>query len=293
MQFKLKMMTGTNFHTHTRWSDGKSSADETIRQAITEQMTVLGISDHIDLPFENNFAIVRGQLPNYVSEIRSLASVYQDEIKILCGLEVDYIPGVIENFEAIKSDNKLDYVIGSVHMVTKNYPEIFWFIDGPERQSYDDGLEKFFDNNIREAVRSFYDQTNNMIERETFEIIGHFDKIKMHNHNRFFTEDERWYRNLVLETLDLIRQKGLIVEVNTRGVYKKRCDSFFPSDWVLKQMNEMHIPALISSDAHQHSELQLLFPEVLQSLQKAGYKEIVSFNENVWTQIPINFPEKR
>jgi histidinol-phosphatase (PHP family) len=281
-------MTGTNFHTHTNWSDGKSSADETIQQAIKEQMTVLGFSDHVDLPFENNFAIARGQLPNYIEEIRSLARVYQDKVKILCGLEVDYIPGVIENFEAIKNENKLDYVIGSVHMVTRNYPEIFWFIDGPERCSYDDGLERFFGNNIREAVRSFYDQTNEMIEHEKFEIIGHFDKIKMHNHNRFFTEDERWYRNLVLETLDLIRQKNRIVEVNTRGVYKKRCDSFFPSDWILSQMNEMHIPALVSSDAHQHSELQLLFPEALKSLQKAGYKEIVSFTEETWIQIPID-----
>lgn len=287
LQFKSKMMIGTNFHTHTCWSDGKSSADETIRQAITEEMKVLGFSDHIDLPFENNFAIVSGQLPNYVNEIRLLSENYANKIKILCGLEVDYIPGVIENFEAIKNENKFDYVIGSVHMVTKNYPEIFWFIDGPEQQSYDDGLKQFFDNNIRKAVRTFYDQTNSMIEHETFEIIGHFDKIKMHNHNRFFTEDESWYQNLVLETLDLIRQKRLIVEVNTRGVYKKRCDSFFPSDWILKQMNKMHIPALISSDAHHHSELQLLFSEALQSLQKAGYKEIVSFNENEWTQIPI------
>ena len=281
-------MIHTNFHTHTTWSDGKSSADETIRQAITMQMTVLGFSDHIHLPFKNNFAIVEGELPNYINEIRSLATVYRNEINILCGLEVDYIPGVVENFETIKNENKLDYLIGSVHMVTKNYPEIFWFIDGPERHSYDDGLTHFFDNNIREAVRAFYDQTNNMITKETFEIIGHFDKIKMHNQNRFFTEDENWYRKLVLETLDLIRQKGLIVEINTRGVYKKRSDSFFPSDWILKYMNDMRIPVIVSSDAHHCSELQLLFPEALQSLQKAGYKEIVSFVENSWKQIPID-----
>ena len=40
------------------------------------------------------------------------------------------------------------------------------------------------------------------------DIIGHFDKIKMHNQDRYFSEDEPWYRDLVMELLDTILKQG-------------------------------------------------------------------------------------
>ena len=52
--------------------------------------------------------------------------------------------------------------------------------------------QDFFQGNVKKAVRQFFDQTNAMIETQQFEIIGHFDKIKMHNRNRFFSDDDKW-----------------------------------------------------------------------------------------------------
>lgn len=280
-------MFGYNFHTHTNYSDGKSTAKETVDEAVRQKMSILGFSDHAPFPAENTFSIHPNEMENYVNEISRLTEEFKNQLEILCSLEIDFVPGIIQNFNSFKEKHNLDYVIGSVHLVGKDNPDELWFIDGKKVETYDKGLHDFFDNDIRKGVRAFYHQTNEMIENEQFDIIGHFDKIKMHNQDRFFHEEEKWYRNLVLETLELIKQKNLIVEVNTRGVYKGRSKTFFPSDWILAEMHKMNILATVSSDAHHYSELQMLFDQAVDSLKKGGYKEIMIFTKGIWKSIEI------
>jgi histidinol-phosphatase (PHP family) len=68
------------------------------------------------------------------------------------------------------------------------------------------------------------------------------------------------------------------VEVNTRGLYKKRSDTFFPGTAILGQIHHLKIPVTLSSDAHQPKELDGYFPEAIQVLKEIGFKELVYFN---------------
>lgn len=280
-------MTGQNLHTHTLYSDGKASMRKVVETALAQNMHTLGVSDHAPVSFDNSFSIKPDQLQAYCQELNFLKQEFGHLIHLFLSLEMDFIPGISQPFTELKKQCNLDYVIGSVHLVGSNHPENLWFTDGPVRDTFDEGLARYFGNDIRKAVGAFYKQTNQMIEDEQFDVIGHFDKIKMHNQNRFFTEDEAWYRSMVMETLQLIREKNLIVEINTRGVYKKRSDSFFPSGWILKQMKEMHVPVLVSSDAHQAEELQMLFPEAHIALKSAGYTEQMHFSNKGWEIRPV------
>ncbi len=280
-------MTGFNFHMHSNFSDGGKPAEAYVQEAIRQGMTDLGFSDHAPMPFINTFSIQPGNFEPYCLEINRLKNVYADKLNIFLGLEIDFIPGMMDDFTRLIQQGKLDYSIGSVHLIGQGKEENLWFTDGPNIQTYDAGLQTFFGGDIRKAVKAFYHQTNQMIESQTFDVIGHFDKVKMHNQNRYFTEDEKWYVNLVFETLGLIKQKGLIVEVNTRGIYKKRSDSFFPSDFILSKMNELDIPVIISSDAHQPEELQLLFGKAMEAVRKAGYHETMRLTKNGWVGVNI------
>lgn len=280
-------MTGQNLHTHSTYSDGKATPDAVIEAALAQGMHCLGFSDHAPVPFDNSFSIRPGELEKYCTSISDLKQKFRERLSIHLALEIDYIPGLMEGFDAMFRHCDLAYRIGSVHLVGKNDPEKLWFIDGPLVETYDEGLKRFFDNDIRRAVTAFYAQTNQMVEKETFDVIGHFDKIKMHNQQRFFREDEAWYRTLVCETLQLIKQKDLIVEVNTRGLYKKRSDSFFPSVWIIAEMKRLDIPVLISSDAHQPAELQLLFPEAIAAVKLAGYRAVMQFSDSGWSEINL------
>lgn len=266
------MIQNYNLHTHSIYSDGKSQLREHVEEAIRQGLTVLGFSEHSPLPFVNTFSVT--DMPGYTAEVARLKEEYRDRIGLYCALEADYIPGVSECFATTKERYNLDYLIGGVHLIGQSAnSEELWFIDGPRWEVYDAGLEKFFGGDIRKAVRSFFDQSNKMIEGECFDIIAHFDKIKMHNRDRYFHEDERWYRSLAMETLDLIREKDLIIEVNTRGIYKKRYDGYYPSPWLLAEAHKMGVPAIISSDAHHYSELTLEFEGAAQALLQAGYRQ--------------------
>ena len=263
-----------NFHTHCRYCDGKGNPEDFITKAVNQQFTAFGFSSHAPLPFHNNFSIKKENMSQYVEEINHLRSKYAEILPIFLGLECDYIPQISSSFQQFKEKHGLDYIIGGVHLVKKD--DQLWFIDGHECKSYDDGLENLFHNDIKRAVGTYFQQLLQMIDTEQFDVVAHLDKIKMHNQNRFFTEDEKWYMDWIEETLHLIKEKQLIVEINTRGLYKKRCDTFFPSPWIIKRMKELSIPVTISTDAHHCSEISLCFNEAKQCLKDCGIQEIAS-----------------
>jgi histidinol-phosphatase (PHP family) len=104
----------------------------------------------------------------------------------------------------------------------------------------------------------------------------------MHNRERFFSEEDKWYRDQVEETLELIRQKNLIVEVNTRGMYKKTSDSFFPDHQTLIRVKELNIPVIISSDAHHPDEINNLFDHAVKRLVEFGFQEVMMLENGIW-----------
>ena len=299
----ITVMQNHNLHTHSIYSDGKSQPREIVEEAVRQGLTTLGFSEHSPLPFDNNFSVKSADMPQYVAEIAQLKEEYKDRIDLYCALEADYLTGVSEPFTVTKEKYHLDYMIGGVHLVVDKVPELvpepvegregpalaenIWFIDGPKWEVYDEGLQKFFNGDIRRAVRRFFEQSNEMIENEQFDIIAHFDKIKMHNRDRYFHEDESWYRKLVLETLDLIRQKGLIMEINTRGIYKKRYNGFYPSPWLMEEACKMGVPAVISADAHHFSEITLEFAAAEEALKRAGYRNVVNFVDGHWVEMHL------
>ena len=301
-------MQNFNLHTHSIYSDGKSQPREIVEEAVRQGLTTLGFSEHSPLPFDNNFSVKSADMSRYVAEIAQLKEEFKDKIDLYCALEADYLTDVSEPFAVTKEKYHLDYLIGGVHLVVNPAlrqtqapkvvepvetptntinPDEIWFIDGPKWEVYDEGLQKLFDGDIRQAVRRFFEQSNEMIENEPFDIIAHFDKIKMHNRDRYFHEDESWYRKLAMETLDLIREKGLVMEINTRGIYKKRYNGFYPSPWLMEEACKMGVPAIISADAHHFSEISLEFEAAEEALKRAGYRSVVNFTDGRWIEVPF------
>ncbi len=196
------------------------------------------------------------------------------------------MPDLSEDIKPLKQRMTPDFIIGSVHLVRNKKNGKLWFIDGPEK-NYINGLKDVFDNDIRLAVKTYYDQISEMVLTQTPDIIDHIDKIKMHNKNRFFTEDEDWYSDLVNQSLDIIQKAGCVVEVNTRGIYKKRCNSLYPEVNILKKIYKRKIPVTVSSDAHLPGELISYFDETIKILKDIGFKTIKYFSGKTWQNIPL------
>lgn len=274
----------SNFHTHNQYCDGKGDLMEYVQRARERGFISLGFSSHAPLPFEAKWCMKMNALSFYLNEIHILRKSI-DNIELYAGLEVDFIPGITS---PSMFREKLDYTIGSVHFVEEFPDGARWEIDA-QHADFLKGLDKIFKNDIQDAVVRYFEITREMVLTDCPSIIGHIDKIKIQNiDNKFFAESDAWYRDEVIKTLDVVAAAGPIIEVNTRGIYKKRSATTYPGPWVLRFMYEKGIPITLSSDAHHPDEINNHFSETAELLRKIGFKKISVLHEGQWQQYEFN-----
>jgi histidinol-phosphatase (PHP family) len=276
-----------NYHSHSTCCDGKSSLEEMALSAIDKGLKYFGFSAHAPVPFDNHFALPQKDIQYYINETHYLKEKYKDKIKLFTSMEFDYITDIMEDNRKQAEEFGLDYFISSVHEVKEhNDSKDMWFIDGHDSKIYDDGLRDIFDNDIKRGVTRFYLQEQEMIEKNRPDVIGHFDKINMHNKNRYFNINDAWYEELVRSTIDVMKKYDTICEINTRGVYKHRSDDFFPNKKWIKILLEKNVPITISTDCHKADEVDLLFNQAIDIVKEIGVKEVMYF-DNQWKKMQI------
>ncbi len=262
-----------NFHSHSHHCDGKESMEEYVKAAIEKKFKAFGFSAHSPLPFPNEWSLTPEAFKNYVQEARQLIEKYGNEIDLYLGLEIDYIPGHSEDFAGFMKNTPLDYCIGSIHLVRHTESGKIWFIDGPI-EGYINGVNEIFEGDYRAAVTAFYRQTIDMVNTQKPDVVGHIDKVKMHNKQRWFSTSEKWYQDLIDETLETVAESGSIVELNTRGVYSNKTDEYFPSTDIVKKCFDLKIPMMVNTDAHHPSQLDMHFNEGHKLLKEIGFKRV-------------------
>ena len=95
---KYKKKKVFDIHSHTYYSDcGRDNPDDLIKTAIQNGISVFGICDH-------NYGIGERKA-EYLKEMRDMADIYKDKIKLLCGIEIATLPHLydIKGYEDIKN----------------------------------------------------------------------------------------------------------------------------------------------------------------------------------------------
>ncbi len=279
-------MIWTNYHGHCKYCDGHGEIEEYIIEAIQNKMPVIGISAHAPVPFDCFWTMKQDDLSKYFSDIEDLKAKYQGKINILTSLEVDYIPGTTgPDFPMIEALN-LDYIIGSIHFVDQFENGEPWAIDG----SFDEfnvGFNDIFKGDIKKVVKRFFELNREMIQTQQFEIIGHFDKIKMHNATKpLFDESDGWYLQELEDTLNVIAENNIIVEVNTKSF--ERNGLLFPGVSLFPKMKEKNIDVTINSDAHYPNKQICGFSYVANELFRAGYRYLKEFKDGGWKNVEFD-----
>lgn len=272
----------TNYHSHSHYCDGKGSPEEQVQGAIAQGLRAFGFSSHCPVPFENQWSMKAERLADYLAETRALKAKYEGQIELYTGLEVDFIPEMVgpSHFPM------LDYCVGSVHYVGLNQFGQPWEIDGSSVE-FLECLDTLYNGDIRTVLQKYYGIIRQMVETDPPQIMGHLDKIKMHNAARLlFDESENWYVDEVEQTLQAIVKAGIIVEINTRGNYKRGLD-LYPSGWIIKRMKELQIPICINSDSHRPEEITASFPLAFQTAKAGGYEEVRVLSGGKWQDVEL------
>jgi len=279
-------MPWTNYHSHSHYCDGEHPIENHILKAIEKDFIAIGISSHMPVYFHSPWALKRNEVNNYIKDIDHLREKYKDRIQVYKSMEVEVIPGLCGPGCKEVMDYNLDYVVGSIHFVNTLKDGIPWGIDG-SFELFKRGFKEIYDEEIKEVIKDYYLLTMQMVDEECPEVIGHVDKIKMHGES-FFSEKSDWYIKLVDETLDLIREKQAIVEVNTRGIYKGLTDEPYPSWWILKKVFKLGIPVQLNSDSHHPDELDGAYRITSKRLHEIGFRTFRVLINNSWQDIKFN-----
>lgn len=277
-------MIVSNFHSHTKFSDGSHAHEDYVLAAIEAGFEQYGFSDHAVLPFDCNWTMPPKNLRPSIEAFKSLREKYRAKIQLFYALEVDYIPGRIgvSNFKYLQSENLFPYSVGSIHFIDQFEDHTAWPYEGMG-DKFEKGLTEIFNGNVRQLVERYYELYCWMMLYDCPDILGHFDKIKVHNQTKeYFSEKDQWYQSAVNKVLDQAKKSNCIIELNTRGKYKGLIDDFYPSDWILREIHKKKIPLTISSDAHSPNELTLYLDDVEVLLKSIGFSEYYLRNDKGW-----------
>jgi|WetSurSiteA1Bulk_404760.scaffolds.fasta_scaffold00960_2 histidinol-phosphatase (PHP family) len=281
-------MPWINYHSHSLYCDGKASPEEFIRQAIAEGFPAYGYSSHAPVPFASKWNMAADKLAEYLAEIGRIKKAYGDKIQVYAGLEIDYIEGIRGRRFSGPDNISLDFAIGSVHYIGQ-FPDQSYFCFDGQPEAFFNGIELLYRNDFRKAITAYFQSVMHMTEFDQPDIIGHLDKIKMHNSTRaYLDESEKWYTDLVEETLEIILQQDCIVEVNTRGLYKHNPPMLYPGISILKRIFQKNIPIILNSDAHQPGELSLGFSHAAELLLDIGFRSFRVLLDDRWQDIAFD-----
>ena len=274
------MIQKANFHTHTTFCDGRSSAEEMVLSAIEKGFDALGFSSHSMYPFSSSWHIPVNSFSDYCSEIGRLKEKYRDRIQIFLGFEADYIPGfTLPDKTSVYKDFSPDFLLGSVHYLVNDEGN---FTLDDRTEAVRQGLLDFYCKNgdwkslnSHAVVHDYFDAQRQMLKKGNFDIWGHADLIRIRNQTlHFFDENDDFYREELKLTAQTAAKSNVICEINTGAIARGKMDSLYPSDYFLSLLYERGVPVCINSDAHDAKNLDAAFDRAMECAKKIGYREL-------------------
>lgn len=271
----------TNYHSHNVFCDGRATMEDFVRFAIAKGLKKYGFSSHSPLPFHTSWNMDLDNLPYFKAEFYRLKEKYKNEIELSIGLEMDYIHNVFgANNNKLYSTNDLDYKISSIHYLDPLPEGGFFCVDG-NFFDFQKNIKTLYNDDIKEVARRFFEISRAMIEQGGFDIVGHLDKISLNGGKcEGFDIEGKEYFQSVADLLQLIKDKGYMLEINTKSFLEKGFT--YPDEQFFPLINELKIPIIVTSDCHYPDKITDGFEQVYKSLKKVGFKELMELTENGW-----------
>lgn len=278
----------SNYHSHCTFCDGRSAPEDFVKFAVSKGFRAYGFSSHSPLPFETFWNMSAGDMPEYLEEINRLKEKYKDKLEIYVGLEIDYLDETFNPSIPYFRELPLDYRIGSVHFLSIRKPlkeENMACIDGAS-SDYKNAVDNHFNGDLKSFVKQFYDSIMKMVELGGIDIVGHIDKVYMNGEKyQESLVSEKWYQDMFKACLDLIAEKGIMIEVNTKAFVRK--NQLFPHVNYLPLLLERNIPVMVNSDCHVPDFVNDGRPEAFSILKEIGFRTTRELIKGQWNEVPL------
>ena len=246
-----------DLHMHTVFSDGKNTPEEMVLEAVRRGFHTVGISDHSS---GDPCGMTLAESVNYRAEIARLKDKYTGKIRVLCGLERDFLTDDFADY---------DYTIGSVHwlpMPDGHRVSIDWT---PEKLR--EGAAKYFSGDMIALAEAYYEAVSRVVKVTKCDIIGHFDLVsKFVEKDPSFDPQDPRYVKAWKRAADQLLRAGKPFEINTGAISRGYRTDPYPSAEIRRYIRDHGGTLILSSDAHQKENIGYRFDQYAEETSAAA-----------------------
>ena len=271
-------MTGlADFHVHPDYSiDAEGSIEEYCSRACKIGLGAICFTTHYDSNplrveqdgyWRSKGDLVRlsdSVLREYIDSVRAAGSLFgKNGLKVLCGLEIDYYPGVESEVQRLRDDFAFDFVIGSVHCLDN-----IAISDPRESEGY------FARKSVDEMADDYFEILKMAAGCLGFDCLGHLD---------YYIRLGRQYYGRDIDSVDVRRyepvfetlvRNGIGLEVNC-SPFRRGQKDFHPSEKIIDMAVKRGIEiSSVGSDCHRPEDLGKGVPEAYKMLKKRNVEPV-------------------
>lgn len=259
-----------DYHTHTYLCGHASGKPiDYVRVAVSRRLAEVGVSDHLSLSIPED-SIPIDKLNVYVEMVEEARRVFQGEIEVRLGFEVEYSEdhlGVVE--EMLESIEGLDYTLLSIHKLGD------WIVNSSRFK------DRYARCDLYKLYEDYFERVCNAASTGLFNIVAHLDLPKV-----FGFKPSSGLSQLYRDTARSLAKTGVCVEVNTAGL-RKPISEVYPAKPLLAELRRFRVPVTLGSDAHRPEDVGYRFDYALRLLSEVGYRSISVFKRGKRSEIPI------
>ncbi len=230
-----------NYHTHTgRCKHGCGSEAEYVQAAIEKGITVLGMSDHCPFPYgEFPLRMDYEELDPYLEALDRERELHKDELKLLKGVEIEYLPQYDFYYRELLEKRGVDYLLLGQHVYMAN-----------------EKMENIYLVKSTECFLDYAKSIADALDTGYFKMVAHPDIYSIIELP--WDDNSRRAQDIILEAAV---KHGTILEFNANGIrrgqkpYPEGERYMYPMFSFWEEVAKTGIRAVVGSDAHRPADV--------------------------------------
>jgi histidinol-phosphatase (PHP family) len=258
-----------DYHMHTRLTDAQGEPRDYAARAVAAGVSEIAFTDH--MPFVKRFSdwhMPMEELPRYVGWIEQARTEFP-QLKILLGLELDYLPGIEPELRELQRRCDWDFFLGSVHHIDG------WNFDGPN------GAREWAARDVDAEWERYFKLLTDAVRTGLYDSMAHPDLPK-----KFGFRPKRDPRPLYEPFLRACGEAGVAIEISTAGLHRP-CKEMYQTLEMLKVACPFGVPITFGSDAHLPEHVGRDLDKAVALAKAAGYTEFCRFSKRKKTLTAI------
>ncbi len=250
--------------------DARDSLADLCQAALERGLAGFAVTDHFDTePGDPGYGHYDGN--RLLQEVEAARRAHGARLAIMAGAEVCFQPVFLPCVRALLDACPLDYVVGSVHWVAREYVDGAYFSRQPAAKAY----EAYFAA-LGEAVSS-----------GLFDAIAHFDLPKRYTTALLGPFDPAPHWPAIERVLRSMVARGTALEINTSG-WRQALGEPLPGEAILRRYRELGGTRItIGSDAHSAAELGGDVARAQELARRIGFTHLTRFSGRRPQLIPL------